>query len=285
MTDDPTLETPTVADPVDPPISPAAPAAEWPEDWRARLAAGDQRLEKRLGRFVDPRSVVDSLLSAEQRLRGGQRAAPPEDDAASLDAWRAENGVPASADAYELDLPDGMILGEADQPIVDGFLESAYAANMSAAQVNQALGWYYRQHDAQQAAQAEADQAAHGQTVQELREAWGRDYPAAINQVDAFLDSAPPGFKENLLGARLADGALLGDSAPAILWLRDLAAGLAPAPTLAPGAQGGPAKALGDEIAAIERRMREDRAGYFKDETAQARYRDLVAARDRSGRR
>src|SRR5690554_4924805 len=38
---------------------------------------------------------------------------------------------------------------------------------------------------------------------------------------------------------------------------------------------------INDEIAVIELRMKTDRRGYFKDEAAQARYRELLSARER----
>ncbi len=265
--------------------APALLAADWPEDWRTRLADGDQRLERRLARFETPRKVVDSLLSAEQRLRGaGARPPPPtpEGDADALAAWRADMGVPEAPDAYEIELPDGAVLGEADRPLVDAFLESAHAAHMTPDQVNQALGWYYRQHDEMAAAQAALDGEAHTATLSDLKAAWGRDFSGKVNMLHAFLDDAPEGLKENLLGARMADGALFGDSAPALLWLEQLARAAAPAGTLAPASPGGAARAIADEISAIERRMADDRPGYFKDETAQARYRELLAAKGKS---
>lgn len=267
-------------------VASGAEAVVWPEDWRARLSAGDQRLERRLGRFAEPRQIVDSLLAAEQRLRGGARPpAPADDDPTALAAWRAEAGVPETPDGYEIALPEGVVLGETDQPLVDGFLESAHRANMTPEQVNHALDWYYRQQDALAAERATADQAIHDATLARLEQAWGRDFRATVNCVHAFLDDAPEGLKENLMGARLADGTSFGDSADAILWLERLARRAAPAQTLAPAGAGGPARAMADEIAAIERRMSDDRAGYFKDEAAQARYRELLEARARTGGR
>ena len=266
--------------------APGAETAVWPEDWRARLSAGDQRLERRLGRFGEPRQIVDSLLAAEQRLRGGVRTpAPTDDDPTALAAWRAEAGVPETPDGYEIALPEGVVLGEADQPLVDGFLDSAHRANMTPEQVNHALDWYYRQQDALAAERASADRTVHDATLARLEQAWGRDFRATVNRVHAFLDDAPEGLKENLMGARLADGTSFGDSADAILWLERLARRAAPTQTLTPAGAGGPARAMADEIAAIERRMSDDRAGYFKDEAAQARYRELLEARARTGGR
>jgi len=255
----------------------------WPEDWRARLANGDQRLARRLDRFAEPRAVVDSLLAAENRLRGAADRRPPAEDPADLAAWRAANGVPDAPDAYDVALPDGVVLGEVDQPLVDGFLASAHEANMSNAQVSQALDWYFRQQDEIAAAQSRRDETTHQETVEELQGVWGQDFRARVNRLHAFLDEAPEGVKENLIGARMADGSLFGDCAPALLWLEQLAAAASPAATLVP-AGGGGGQALADEIASIERRMAEDRTGYFKDEAMQARYRDLLAAREKRSR-
>ena len=257
---------------------------DWPEDWRTKLADGDQRLEKRLGRFASPRNVVDSLLAAELRLRGGPgataSAAPDSDDPTALTAWRAAQGIPEAPEDYGPELPDGMVIGADDAPLVDGFLQSAHAANMSRDQVNQALGWYYAEQDKVAGERQAADRAAHDQAVDALKHAWGPEFRAHVNVVHGLFDDAPEGLKENLLGARLSDGSLFGDHPEAIQWLSRLAFAANPTVTLAPSGATGPGKALADEIGAIEARMTTDRAGYFKDEPQQARYRDLLAARD-----
>lgn len=257
---------------------------DWPGDWRTKLADGDQRLEKRLGRFSSPRNVLDSLLAAEHRLRGGPGAAgataPEGDDPTALAAWRAAQGVPETPEDYGPELPDGMVIGEDDAPLVDAFLQSAHSANMSRDQVNQALGWYYAEQDKVAGERQAADRAAHDAAVDALKQAWGPEFPAHVNVVHSLFDDAPEGLKENLLGARLSNGSLFGDHPEAIQWLSSLARAVNPAATLAPSGATGPGKALADEITAIEARMTTDRAGYFKDEPQQARYRDLLAARD-----
>lgn len=252
--------------------------AEWPEDWRVRLANGDRRLEQRLERFASPRNVVDSMLAAERRLRGGadEAADGNTDGPADVEATAA----PDAPEDYQVELPDGMVVGEADAPLVEDFLETAHASNMSGEQVNEALAWYYRRQDEITAERALADSEAQGRAIDELRAAWGGEFRANVNKVEALLDGAPEGLKDNLLGARLADGTLFGDNASALKWLGDVARSYAGDGTLAPAVVGGPGKAMNDEIAAIEHRMAHDRAAYFKDEAAQARYRDLVAARD-----
>lgn len=257
---------------------------DWPGDWRTKLADGDQRLEKRLGRFSSPRNVLDSLLAAEHRLRGGPgavgTAAPQGDDPAALSAWRATQGVPETPEDYGPELPGGMVIGADDAPLVDAFLQSAHSANMSRDQVNQALGWYYAEQDKVAAERQATDRAAHDAAVDALKQTWGPEFRAHVNVVHGLFDTAPEGLKENLLGARLSNGSLFGDHPEAIQWLSSLARAINPTATLAPSGATGPGKALADEIRAIEARMTTDRAGYFKDEPQQARYRDLLAARD-----
>lgn len=221
--------------------------------------------------------MLDSLLAAEQRLRGGASGAPEDDaDEATVAAWRAAMGVPEAATEYSVELPDGMVLGEAEESMVNSFLEAAHAAHLTPAQVGRALAWYFGEQDAHAADQSAQDEERRMAALAELRDEWGPDFMGNVNFVEALLDDAPAGFKDNLLAARMADGTLLGDNPEALRWLRALAREARSTSTLAPGLAVAPGKAIADEIKEIERRMAEDREAYFKDEAAQARYRDLI---------
>ncbi len=255
-----------------------ADAAAWPEDWRARLAGADERLARRLERFQSPRAVMDSLLAAEARLRGGDKGLAADASPEALAAWRAQNGIPEAPEDYEVALPDGMLIGEEDQPLVDAFLATAHTAGMTPDQVNRTLGWYYDHVDRQMADQAEQDSIRREASAGALAKLWGARFKAHANQVNAFLGDAPEGMRESLLAARLPDGSLLADDVGILAWLGDIAARTRGAPTLTPAAQGGMASAVRDEIAKIEAYMASDRSAYFKDEKAQARYRELLEA-------
>jgi hypothetical protein len=54
-----------------------------------------------------------------------------------------------------------------------------------------------------------------------------------------------------------------------------------PAGVVVPGAHADPSKGVDDEISTIEKMMRTDRAAYNKDERTQARYRELLGAREK----
>lgn len=121
---DPKPADPAPADlaPVDPPADPVA--GDWPEDWRSKAAGGDEKLMKFLERYNSPKAVVGALVDARKLISQGVNR-PPKADATpeEVAAWRAENGIPEKPDGYEVSLPDGFVIGEADKPVVDSFLD------------------------------------------------------------------------------------------------------------------------------------------------------------------
>ena len=82
------------------------------------------------------------------------------------------------------------------------------------------------------------------------------------------------------MGVRMADGSIIGNDPDMVRFLVALALDKNPvASVVEDGDQTG--KSVDTEIASIEKRMREDRSAYFKDEKTQARYRELIGARDK----
>ena len=45
-----------------------APVAPWPDDWRQKMAGGDEKALKRLVRYQSPQGVMKALLAADARL-------------------------------------------------------------------------------------------------------------------------------------------------------------------------------------------------------------------------
>jgi hypothetical protein len=62
-----------------------------------------------------------------------------------IDCWtRCQNdhrkyGTPKD---YTIELPDGVVLGEADREVVDAFTGAVHEKNWDNAKVNEALAWY-----------------------------------------------------------------------------------------------------------------------------------------------
>lgn len=286
---EPTPPTDTVVPPSDPiqPTDPANPTDEpkatWPDDWREQYAKDDEKTLKRLQRYASPQAALDAMIAAQDKIRSGvlKSALPENATPEQLKMWREENGIPESPEQYDTGLPDGQTINEHDKALVDGFLKASHDSNMSPAQVKQSLAWYFTEQQRQIDAMAERDAQAKRSAEDELRGEWGDEYRQNTNLINGLLDTAPVGVRENFMGARLADGSILENNPQVLRYLIGLAREINPVATVVPGAGVNTASAIDNEIAALEGRMKNDRPAYFKDNKAQARYRELITARDR----
>ena len=257
----------------------------WTDGWREQLAAGDEKAATRLQRFDSPEAIWRSYRAMEQRMSSGElksvlpKDAKPEEVA----KWRQENGIPETHDKYDLKFDDGLVIGEDDKPIIDTFLKVAHEKNYNNDQVKDAIKWYYGEVERQTQERETADQEASKQSQDVLRGKWGNDYRPNMNRVHALLDTAPAGLKDAFLQGRMADGTPIGSSAPMLEYLAFLSRQLNPVGTVVPGAGANIGSAIADEIAKIEKVMKDDRKAYNKDEPMQARYRELLSAKERMG--
>lgn len=269
--------------------STAAAPPTWPEDWRQRLAGNNDKALKRLERLVSPEKVVQSLLAAEQKIRSGElRPTLPENATdEQVAAYRKSVGIPDEPAGYDVQLGEGHTIGEADQPLVDSFKEAAHAANMTPEHFNSALNWYFAQQDAMAQQTAEFDAATKKATEDALRAEWGGEYRQNLSALRNALAGAPEGLAENLMNARMGDGTKFGDNADALKYLVGLVREANPIATILPNASGDPAKSLADEIADIEKKMREPvgpdgKNEYWRDPKIRDRYRQLLEAQNRA---
>ena len=256
----------------------------WNEKWRDELAAGDAKTLARLGRFNSPGDIWRSYLALEQRMSTGELKSALKPDATDAEkaAWRTENGIPDKPEGYDLTFADGTVIGEEDKPMVDAFLKSAHAANMTPAQVKQTLAWYYDHNDTLTEQQATKDTEVAQKAQDTLRGKWGNEYRANMNATHGLLDQAPAGFKDKFLNGRLADGTPIGSSVEGLEWIAHLARQLNPMGTIVP-AGGASGADLAKELATIEAKMGNRNSDYWKGakdangQTAlQARYKELI---------
>ncbi len=257
-------------------------AGVWPDNWRDRVANGDAKVLSRLARYASPDAALAALNSLQEKVaRGELRSALPKDATPEqIKAHNAEHGIPESPDKYELKLKDGLVVGKDDKPFVDEFLKGLHGAGMNNAQASAAVNWYYDMQDAQSEAQATKDSETARASEDVLREEWGKEFRPNMNLMHSLLDMAPPGLKDLLLHGRLSDRPAIGSSPAALRWLVGLAREINPAGALTGASGTAGADSIETEINGIEKTMREDRAAYNKDEKMQARYRELLGARD-----
>lgn len=253
------------------------------DDWRARIAGDDAKLAGYLARIPSEKALAEQVKRYNDDLKAGKLVKPlpenPTDE--EIAAHRKAQGVPDKPDAYMTTLPDGLVVGDDDKPFVDQFLGSMHKAGAPPAMVNAAIESYYAIVDEQAAAASEASNAAKNASIEALRDEWGPDYRRNLNVMTGFIDTLPGPVAEAFKFGKGADGLPLGYNADVLKWLTAQAMEANPLATVVPGAGANQASAIADEIAAIERRMETDRAAYFKDDKAQARYLELIEARDK----
>ena len=259
-------------------------------DWagiRARIAKDNPKLEKRLARYSSIDSVVDALVEAQTKLSSGalKSALPKEATPEQLTAWREENGIPATPEDYDLTLPEGLVIGEADKPVVDQFVKVAHGMNLTPEQNKTAVSWYLNHQEQLAEEQSVKDLDARDVGEETLREVWGTETRLNKSLINNLINTAPEGVPEQLLGARLADGTPLGSHAGTLRWLADLSRQINPMATVVPGAGTNAAQAIETELDGIKALMKDHNSAYWKGDKAdrlQARFRDLVDVQSRT---
>lgn len=278
---------------------PVAVQADWPDDWREKAAGGDEAELKRLSRFASPADMFKAYRAMEAKLSSGQakkEALPEGATADEIAAWKKEQGLPLKADEYieKMELPKGMVFGEAEKPLVNSFAEAALQNNWDTKTYNQALAWWTAEQGRVQAAREAADDQFHQQSDDALRAEWGADYRKNVNAIGNILATLPDEMHIRdgnrtevggvLLAARLPNGRLLGDHPVFVKWLANQARELNPTATLLPAGTGDPTGAMETEIQSIEKLMRDKTSDYWrgpKSGPMQQRYRDLIEGREK----
>jgi len=264
------------------PERPAAPPT-WPDDWRQKLAGDDKAYLKTLERFSDPTALAKSYR--EMQAKQSQMRAPPPGEGASPEevaTWRKENGLPEAPQGYldQLSLPNGMVIGEADKPVVAQFAEQAHADNIDPKAFNGLVAKYYAMQDAQAQQRMEADTQFKMTATDDLNKEWGGEFRAHINGISNLMASAGDDVKDALFNGRTADGHIIGNDPRILRWLAGMAKEMNPMGALMPAGTSNALAAGHSRIAEIEKMMRDQSSGYWKDAKVQAEYRDLVSARD-----
>jgi hypothetical protein len=262
----------TLAGGADPGAAAAAAAAgatpKFPDNWRELLAGEDKKALTDLQRYTDPNAFYKGARELRAKIDSGEfKAAPkplPADATPEQKAeWRKTNGLPATPEAYveKLALPDGMVVGEADKPLVADFAKAMFESGASQDEMNRSVNWYYQMQDQLATKQAENDKQSIIDSQAELIGEWGPgDFKINMNAVGSLLATMPEDFRNALLTARTADGKLLGNTAALNRWAAQTARELNPAATIVPaGADSG--KTISAELESIEATLRKAQGG------------------------
>ena len=262
----------------------------WPDNWRDEMAGGNEKALGVLKRFSSPVAVGTALLNARQKLsEGALRAGLPENASeAQVAEFRKANNIPEKAEGYLEKLPEGVKITDADKPLMENFAKTMHGLNAPPQYVSAAIQSFYEQRQATIERISEANEQQREEGTEALMQEWGGNFQANKNAVAGFIKSMPEEAQGIILTARDANGILILNHPSVMKALCAAALEINPAATIAPGSSADGAKGLTTEIETIERTMRETPDKYWKGaegERMQARYRELLTARDRIAKR
>lgn len=261
--------------------------ATWPEDWRQRFAGSDEDALKTLNRFKDPSNVFKSYKALRARVDGGEfRKARPsleglseEKATEAMAAWRAEAGVPETAEAYYENLPEGVEVRDADKPYLDNYFSKMHARGISIEDAQEGLKAYYEGLVEAEETQHEKDGLHRQEAEDALRAEWGPEYRANLNGMHALLDAhAPEGLREKLFASRMSDGTPLGDDPDFLRLMVGLGRELNPGGTVTPAPGQDAMQTIAEEISDLERQSADTKgkeSDYWANANKQARLREL----------
>jgi len=242
----------------------------WSESWRQDYAGEDQGKLDKLSRYASPNAAFDAMIAAQSKISSGDYKQvidfPDKGTDEEKSKWRSENGIPESAEKYEFE----------DESLKN----MAFENNLKPEVAQVALDWRETQQKAADDALAETDQKDTENTEDVLRSEWGNEYRVNMNKIHGLLDGAEEGIKEQLMGARLGDGTMLGSNPAVLKFLADLALIQNPTTTLVP-AGGDLQGSLDAELKDLQGLMANKQSDYWKGpkaEANQARVRELNKA-------
>lgn len=265
----------------------AAPA-DFPADWRAKLAGDDKAYLKTLERFASPQDFAKAHRELTAKMSSGalkdvKALSPPENATPEqMTAWRKEQGLPEKAADYvtNLKLADGVVPGEADKPLLEAVAEMAHKANYPQKTVNDFVGIYYQLQDQLNAERQDADNDQRIEAQQTLISSMGADFKVNMNALTGFWNTQPEGLKDTILTARTADGRIVGNMPEVVSFFANLSRELNPAATLLPAGTGQGPEAIASRKAEIEKQMYiqgKPNPAYFGG-PLEKEYRDLLEA-------
>ncbi|MDR4898957.1 hypothetical protein RF656_19765 [Yersinia kristensenii] len=261
----------------------SAVVAEFPEDWRDKLAGDDQKYRKQLERYASPQALAKAHKELQSKVSSGEllkTAKLPENPTPEeLSAWRKDNDVPEKATDYLNGMPSGVIIGDEDKERVNSFIETMHGKNVSKDVVQAAIEWNQNQIETDRQEVYDRNADLQEQTEEALRAEWGPEFKRNINLVNGVIATLPEAARDVFAGAKALDGTALFNNPDIMRWMVDMARKVNPVGTVVTGATN--ISAVDSELEQIEKVMKDSRSAYNKDTKMQERYMQLLEAKER----
>ena len=251
-------------------------------NWRDPFAGDDDKFKSQLERFGTPADMGKAFREAQGKISSGNIRTTPDENATpdDLAAYRNANGIPAEVDGYFKDLPEGLVIGEADKEIFTDFAGEMHNMHVAPDVMHKVIGWYNKFAENQQDQMAELDAGHHQETEDTMRSDWGTDYRANVNLIGSYVEANfGKEAAESLLGARDPQGRAIMNIPGILEGFSNTARKMNPVGRITPVTNQTAIETLNEEIKGIEDLMRTDRPKYNKDQKIQDRYVELLDIR------
>lgn len=201
-------------------------ASPWGEDWREKMADGDEEVLKYLKRQTSPVRAAKALAAAQRAIYEAKGSKPPEKPADAKDEkamaeWRKAVGIPADPTGYKLPEPVAKAMSDADKPVLAAFTEFAHSKDARPDVVEIAAEWYVEHARQAEEAQVETDKSHKEESEDAMRLEWGGEFKANINLAKRFLDESPIGAM-GWAGLRDDTGRMLGSNPEFMNWAAEM---------------------------------------------------------------
>jgi hypothetical protein len=281
--------TPTAMDaPVEAPAEPQG----WysgAEDWREQMAGEDESRLNQLKRITDPNQLVENYFAAQDMIRKGEtqmadaNVLPENATEEQIAAYRERNGIPESADGYDLKLSEGLVMSDQDRQDFQPLFEHLHENNVPADMASGIVDKYMQIQNAMAAADQAQDVTDANTATMALQEAWGPDFETNKSLVqNMFAAHLPEESMESFMNARLAGGQALFNHPGVVAAFANMARIINPAAALVP-AGADALRSMETRRAELEEKM--GTSEWYKRQDWQTEYQNILEAQDQLNNR
>ena len=236
-----------------------------------------ERFQSMPDMFKSYRALQDKMASGAGEVKVTAPIWGEEADADQVSAYRKELGIPEKREDYKVELPDGLVIPDDDQDVVDIMVDTMHGINIAPAQATELIKSFYTAGETIKQAQFDIDTKDVQEATATLKQEWGRDEGANKNALKAFVNRFPKEMQAALFEARLPTGKKLLNDPESIKILVDIERSANPTATML--SSDGNELDLDAEIAEIEKKI--GTAEWYSDHSLEQRHRELLSARIR----
>lgn len=252
---------------------PAASLEKWRESYATKKATVDGKLDQaahdkllaRLKRFSSIDDALESFFNADKKIADGTYKKPLADKATPEEVaeYRKANGIPETPEKYLDSLPNGLVIGDEDKPIIAEFTKAFHGVHADTKVVQTAIKTYYDVVDKAEGIKAELNASAKTATEDLLHDEWGPDYRANTNLINAFVGSMPKDLQEELFQSAKPDGTQIMNNPAMLKWMAQQARDLNYTGAVLPSGQAS-AQDMNTEISTLKQASGDKNGPYWK---------------------